>query len=160
MGLVTRDSTDTKLRPTPHVFRPRKERGVTLWLVALQKIGWVGLGGFLGANARYWIGGWIQDRWGTEFPWSTFVINVTGSFILGLFVTLTTERFLVRNVLPLRLLIAIGFVGAYTTFSTFEFETLTLVETSAWIRAFGNAFGSLFAGFVSVWLGVVLARIL
>lgn len=131
-----------------------------LWGETLQRTGWVGLGGFLGANARYWVGGWIQERWGTEFPWSTFVINITGSFILGLFVTLISERFVVRYVLPLRLLIAIGFVGAYTTFSTFEFETLTLVETSTWIRAFANAFGSLFAGFISVWLGVLLARIL
>jgi CrcB protein len=131
---------------------------VTLWREAVQKTCWVGIGGFLGANARYWIGGWIQERWGTEFPWSTFVINITGSFILGLFVTLVSERYIVRNVLPLRLLIAIGFVGAYTTFSTFELETLTLVQTSSWIRAFANAFGSLFAGFLSVWLGVVLAR--
>jgi CrcB protein len=127
---------------------------------ALQKIGWVGLGGFLGANARYWLGGWVAERWGTDFPWATFVINITGSFILGLFVTLITERYVVRFALPLRLLVAIGFVGAYTTFSTFEFETLALVETSAWLRAFGNAFGSLIAGFVAVWLGVVLARLL
>jgi CrcB protein len=118
------------------------------------------MGGFCGANARYWLGGWIQARWGADFPWSTFVINVTGSFILGMFVTLISERFIVRHALPLRLLIAIGFVGAYTTFSTFEFETLALVETSAWFRAFANAFGSLFAGFVSVWLGVLLARVL
>lgn len=131
---------------------------MTSWVGALQKTWWVGLGGFLGANARYWIGGWIQERWGTEFPWSTFVINITGSFILGLFVTLVTERFIVRNVVPLRLLIAIGFVGAYTTFSTFELETLTLVQTATWIRAFGNAFGSLFAGFLAVWLGVILGR--
>ena len=127
---------------------------------ALHKIFWVGVGGFLGANARYWIGGWIQERWGSAFPWSTFVINITGSFVLGLFVTLVSERFALRHALALRLLIAIGFVGAYTTFSTFELETLTLVETATWLRAFGNAFGSLFAGFVAVWLGVMLARLL
>lgn len=131
---------------------------MTWWSETAQRTCWVGIGGFLGANARYWLGGWIQERWGTEFPWSTFVINVTGSFILGLFVTLVSERYIIRNILALRLLIAIGFVGAYTTFSTFELETLTLVQTSAWIRAFANAFGSLFAGFLSVWLGVVLAR--
>src|SRR5438445_7866769 len=97
---------------------------------AMMKVAMVGVGGFCGANARYWLGGWIQERWGTEFPWSTFVINITGSFILGLFVTLVTERYFVRNILALRLFIAIGFVGAYTTFSTFELETLTLVQTS------------------------------
>jgi fluoride exporter len=133
---------------------------MTVWTEVLEKTCWVGLGGFLGANARYWLGGWIQDRWGTAFPWSTFVINVTGSFVLGLFMTLVAERFAVRHAPVLRLLIAIGFVGSYTTFSTFEFETLALVETATWLRAFGNAFGSLFAGFVSVWLGVFLARVL
>jgi len=131
---------------------------VTPWVEALQKVGWVGLGGFLGANARYWLGGWIQARWGASFPWSTFVINITGSFILGLFVTLITERFVLRHALTYRLIIAIGFVGAYTTFSTFEYETLALVTTSAWARAFGNAFGSLIAGFLAVWLGVILGR--
>src|SRR5438067_7678236 len=104
--------------------REKKEERMIVPPEALHRIFWVGLGGFLGANARYWVGGWIQDRWGADFPWSTFVINITGSFILGLFVTLTTERFALRNAPALRLLVAIGFVGAYTTFSTFEFETL------------------------------------
>jgi CrcB protein len=126
----------------------------------LERIGWVGLGGFLGANARYWLGAWIQDRWGAAFPWSTFVINLSGSFVLGLFLTLLTERFAAPNPAALRLLVAVGFVGAYTTFSTFEFETLALVETATWLRAFANAFGSLFLGFVAVWLGVLLGRLL
>lgn len=129
------------------------------WGEALQKIGWVGLGGFLGANARYWLGGWIAARWGTGFPWATFVINITGSFVLGLFVTLITERFVVLHAPTLRLLVAVGFIGAYTTFSTFEFETLELVETATWLRACANAFGSLFVGFAAVWLGVLLARL-
>jgi CrcB protein len=127
---------------------------------ALQKFFWVGLGGFLGANARYWLGGWISERWGTSFPWATFVINITGSFILGLFLTLITERYAVPRTPILRLVVAIGFVGGYTTFSTFEFETLALVQTGTWLRAFGNAFGSLFVGFLSVWLGVLLGRVL
>lgn len=125
---------------------------------ALQKIGWVGLGGFLGANARYWIGGWVSARMGTQFPWATFVINCTGSFVLGLFVTLLAERWAVPRAPVLRLIVAIGFVGAYTTFSTFELETLELVSTGTWMRAFANAFGSLFTGFLSVWLGVVIGR--
>jgi CrcB protein len=127
---------------------------------ALQKAWWVGFGGFLGANARYWLGGWIQSRWGADFPWGTFVINVTGSFVLGLFLTLITERYAVPRTPTLRLVVALGFLGAYTTFSTFAFETLSLVTTGALLRALGNALGSLFAGFVAVWLGVVLGRIL
>jgi len=133
---------------------------MTEWGEALQKVGWVGLGGFLGANARYWLGGWVAARWGTAFPWATFVINITGSFVLGLFVTLITERFAVAHAPTLRLIVAIGFIGAYTTFSTFEFETLALVETATWLQAFANAFGSLVVGFAAVWLGVVLARLL
>jgi CrcB protein len=125
---------------------------------ALQRALWVGLGGFLGANARYWLGGWIQDRFGSGFPWSTFVINVSGSFVLGLFMVLVTERLTVPRAPVLRLVVAIGFVGAYTTFSTFEWETLSLVSAGAWLRGFGNALGSLVAGFLAVWLGVWLAR--
>ncbi len=127
----------------------------------LQKVGWIGLGGFLGANARYWLGTWIQQKYGgAGFPWGTFVINVSGSFILGLFLTLVIERAQVPQAQTLRLLVATGFVGAYTTFSTFEYETLTLVEAGALFRAFGNALGSLAAGFLAVWLGAVLARVL
>jgi CrcB protein len=56
------------------------------WSDVLQKVGWIGLGGFLGANARYWLGTWVQQRYGgTGFPWGTFVINVSGSFLLGFF---------------------------------------------------------------------------
>lgn len=138
----------------------RKAARMAFWWDVLQKTFWVGLGGFLGANARYWLGGWIQARWGSEFPWSTFVINVTGSFILGLFLTLLTERFALPRAPVLRLIVAVGFVGAYTTFSTFEFETMELVRAGVMVRAFGNAFGSLFAGFVAVWLGVLLGRLL
>src|SRR5215813_772956 len=84
----------------------------------------IGLGGFLGANARYLVGGWAQQKWGPSFPYGTFIINVSGSFILGLFATLAV-RYAWND--QWRLLIAIGFVGAYTTFSTFEYETIQLI---------------------------------
>lgn len=122
----------------------------------LAKILYVGVGGFAGANARYWLGGWISNRWGTAFPCATLFINVTGSFVLGLFVALITERFIVNP--NWRLLVAIGFVGAYTTFSTFEYETFALVEVGSWSRALVNVFGSVVAGFVAVWLGVRLGQ--
>lgn len=127
---------------------------------ALQKTLWVGLGGFLGANARYWLGGWVQARWGAHFPWATFVINISGSLVLGLLVTLAAEQFATPRSPALRLGAAVGFVGAYTTFSTFEYETLALVEAGAWPRALANAFGSLAAGFIAVWLGALLGRAL
>jgi CrcB protein len=118
---------------------------------------WVGLGGFLGANARYWLGRWIAQAVGTQFPWGTFVINVTGSFILGLFMTFITARLVPAP--HWRLLIAIGFVGAYTTFSTFEYETLALAESGAVWRAVANVVFSVLAGFLAVWIGTRLGQL-
>src|SRR5262245_1686303 len=103
----------------------------------------VGLGGFIGANARYIVGQWAGQKWGTQFPYGTFIINITGSFILGLFATLML-RFAWND--NWRLLIAIGFVGAYTTFSTFEYETLELIAQGTWARAGMNILGSVVFG--------------
>ncbi len=120
----------------------------------------VGLGGFLGANARYWLGLWITGRWGAQFPWATFAINVTGSFLLGVLLEFLAERGELNAGPTLRLLLAVGFLGAYTTFSTFEYDNLQLLMLGAWPRALANAFGSLAAGLVAVWLGVVVGRAL
>ncbi len=117
----------------------------------------VGMGGFVGANARFIVAQWAARKWGTAFPYGTFIINITGSFILGLFATLLL-RFAWNDYW--RLLIAIGFVGAYTTFSTFEYETLQLVAQGTWSRALMNAFGSLVCGFAAAYVGVVIARLL
>ena len=122
----------------------------------LIKTFWVGLGGFLGANARYWLGGWVAERYGTQFPWGTFVINVSGSFILGLILTLISERFITASYW--RLLVPIGFVGAYTTFSTFEYETFALAEHGALWRALANVIFSVLVGFLAVWCGAKLAQ--
>ncbi|HXG24359.1 MAG TPA: fluoride efflux transporter CrcB [Chthonomonadales bacterium] len=110
----------------------------------------IGLGGFIGANARYIIGGWVQQKWGSSFPYGTFVINITGSFILGLFATLAL-RFTWSEYL--RLWVAIGFVGAYTTFSTFEYETLRLImEGRQYFAAAFNVLGSVMVGFLQpIW---------
>lgn len=117
---------------------------------------WVGLGGFCGANARYLVGGWAARRFGAEFPWGTFVVNVSGAFLLGFFATLGAERLSLPP--QWRWLVAIGFIGAYTTFSTFEYETLQLVETGGLPRALANIVGSVVVGFLAVWLGARLAR--
>jgi CrcB protein len=118
----------------------------------------IGLGGFVGANTRYVVGGWVQQRLGAGFPYGTFVINVTGCFILALFATMAL-RFTWSEYW--RLLIAIGFVGAYTTFSTFEYETLRLVmEGARWKAALANVLGSVGAGLFAAYLGVVAARLL
>jgi CrcB protein len=117
----------------------------------------IGLGGFIGANARYIIGSWAAQKWGTSFPYGTFLINITGCFILGLFATLTV-RYAWNDYW--RLLIAIGFVGAFTTFSTFEYESLQLASEGALAGAALNILGSVILGFLAAFLGVVLARLL
>ncbi len=117
-------------------------------------IWWVGLGGFLGANARYLLGGFISERWGTVFPYGTFVINVTGSFILGFFMAYAQERPWVAP--GARLMFAVGFVGAYTTFSTFEYETMRLIQQRELLLATWNIIGSLVSGAVAVFAGIVL----
>ncbi|HLG22290.1 MAG TPA: fluoride efflux transporter CrcB [Candidatus Manganitrophaceae bacterium] len=116
----------------------------------------VGVGGFFGAIARYLVEGWIGKRMGAAFPYGTLAINVTGSFVLGLFVTLITERFIVHP--HWRLLIAIGFLGAYTTFSTFGYETNRLVEEGSFWLALLNIFLSVAIGLLAVRLGIILGR--
>jgi CrcB protein len=116
----------------------------------------VALGGALGAMARYWIGTIVGERFPTRFPLGTLIINVTGSFIIGFFLTLVSERI---NIHPnWRLAVAVGFVGAYTTFSTFEYETFKLLETGSGISGFMNVIISLMFGFLGVWGGIALAR--
>jgi len=116
----------------------------------------VALGGAIGASARYWLGNLVNSRLPMQFPLGTFVINVTGSFIIGFFLTLVTQRITVHP--NWRLLIAVGFVGAYTTFSTFEFETLKLIEEGSVVSAALNVILSFVLGFIAVWLGVTAAR--
>jgi CrcB protein len=118
----------------------------------------VGLGGFLGANARYVLGGWIAERFGTSFPYGTLVINVTGSFLIGFFLALITDRFVVHP--NWRLFFAIGFLGAYTTFSTFSFESIALFRDGSWLLGVANLAGSVLLGLIAVVTGAALARLL
>ena len=100
----------------------------------------------------------MAQRYGTEFPWGTLFINTSGSFVLGLFATLATERVGISP--SARLVVAIGFIGAYTTFSTFEYETFGLVESRSWLIAMSNVLGSVFLGLLAVWLGARIARLI
>ena len=117
----------------------------------------VGLGGFLGANARYLVANWIGMRYGTSFPYGTLVINVSGSFVIGLFLVLVTERFLVHP--NWRLFFSVGFLGAYTTFSTFSFESLALIENGFWLLSLLNIVGSVVMGLIATLSGVIIARL-
>ncbi len=117
---------------------------------------WVGLGGFLGANARYALGRWLVDRLGASFPYHTFIINVTGSFAIGLVLTLLTERLIADP--AWRLLLVVGFLGGYTTFSSYTYEGLALLAAGDWPRALGYVAGSNVLGLAAAYLGLVLAR--
>lgn len=119
----------------------------------------IGIGGFAGAIARYLVDGAVTDRTGgTAFPWGTLVVNLTGSFVLGLLFTVTTDR----AILPaeIRGPILIGFIGAYTTFSTYMLESWRLVEDGAIALVLANLVGSTLLGLVAVVAGVTLGRLL
>lgn len=118
----------------------------------------IGLGGFAGANLRYLLQLWTAQRWGAGFPYGTLIINVTGSFILGLFLALVTERLAVSP--NWRFLIAVGLLGGYTTFSSFTVEALTLMEAGRWLPAFGYLAGNVAGGLLFAFLGMALARAL
>ena len=118
----------------------------------------IGIGGFMGANARYLIDGWVQNRVGPGFPYGTFFVNVTGCFLIGVFATLALRLAWSDE---WRLLVVIGFIGAYTTFSTVEYETLRMLsEGLRWRAAVFNVAGSAIVGLAAVYLGVVAARLL
>lgn len=116
----------------------------------------VGLGGFAGAVTRYVVDGIIAERSTGAFPWGTLVVNLSGSFVLGLLFAITTER----AILPaeIRAPVLIGFIGAYTTFSTYMLESWRLVESGAVGLALANLLGSLALGMVAVVAGLAIGR--
>ena len=118
----------------------------------------IALGGALGALARYQLAAVIQARVPAGFPWGTFAVNITGCFVMGAAATLLTERLVVHP--GWRFLIPIGFIGAYTTFSTFEYETFRAVTEGSWMIGAANVGASVVAGYAALWAGVVLARTL
>jgi len=118
----------------------------------------ISLGAIFGANLRYWVGGWAASRFGAAFPYGTLIINLTGSFLLGLFMTLMTERFLVDP--RWRLLIAVGFLGGYTTFSSYTYESMNLLLNGEILLGLFDLFGSsIFGGLVAT-AGIFIARMI
>jgi fluoride exporter len=116
----------------------------------------VGIGGALGSVLRFWVGGYVGDRMGVRFPYGTFLINCTGSFLIGFVVTLLAER--THWSANWRYLIPIGFIGGYTTFSAFELETFRSLQDGEILIAGLNVALSVVIGFVSLWLGVIAGR--
>jgi len=117
----------------------------------------VGLGGFIGANTRFIVARLVGGLFETKFPLGTFVINVSGSFLLGVLGTLVAQK-VMPNSESMRLALGVGFLGAFTTFSTFEFETHALFDDGSWLTATTNMFASLFVGLLAVRAGIVVAK--
>ena len=126
--------------------------------VALQKYLLIALGGALGAIARYWVGSAIGTRMGAKFPYGTLVINLTACVIIGFSLTWLNRRVEINP--AWRYLIPVGFVGAYSTFSTYEWETLSSLRAGAFALAGLYAVGSLVLGLAATWLGAAAAEAL
>lgn len=123
----------------------------------MANILWIGLGGFLGANARFWLGS-LVNRWlGTGFPWATGLVNISGAFLIGIIATLFIDRAVENE--PLRLFLIVGILGGYTTFSSYMFEAITLMEQGRWLPATIYLVGSTVLGILACVAGVLVARI-
>lgn len=114
-------------------------------------------GAVVGAPLRYFVQGRVQDATSSLFPWGTMVVNVTGCLVIGLLLTLAEERELLSR--EARLLLVVGFLGSYTTFSTFGWETFALLRDNEFIQAAGNVTLSTLVGLLGVWAGTALARL-
>jgi CrcB protein len=117
----------------------------------------VAVGAMLGANLRFVVGNWAADQFGADFPYGTLLINVSGAFAIGIVLSFIGERV---GISPMwRLFFATGFLGGYTTFSSYAWETLSLVQDGDWLPAAAYVLGSNLVGLFGVWLGAVVARL-
>lgn len=115
----------------------------------------ISLGGILGANARYLVTGWVTQRFGLVFPWGTFLINISGSFVLGLFIAYMARHPAYHHS---RLFFAVGFLGAYTTFSTFSVESLQLIQNGRVLSALSYVVSSVALGLAGAWVGFLFGQ--
>jgi CrcB protein len=141
-----------------HAPEDLREPPRSVWRERVATLVAISVGGLLGANARYLVSRWATDRWGSAIPWGTLLINVSGSFVLGFYLTLVTERFAGRA--TTRLFVATGFLGAYTTFSAFSYEAVMLIQHGEPLRAVAYVAVSLLGGLAAAVAGVVTAHAL
>ena len=118
----------------------------------------IAVGGATGAVSRYLVQGWVEELAGGRFPWGTFVVNISGSFFLGVVFALAMDRAIVAP--EIRVPLMIGFIGSYTTFSTLMLESWRLVEEGDYLFMFGNLLGSVVIGMLAVIAGLALGRLL
>ena len=116
----------------------------------------IGLGGFIGAVCRYGVGGWVQRWGGGTFPYGTLIVNVTGCFLIGIILMLSEQRQLFSP--HTRLFLTVGILGAFTTFSTFGYETLELLRDRNLQAVAINILANVMCGLLAVWAGVALVR--
>lgn len=116
----------------------------------------VAIGGALGSVSRFLVSEWAAQQWGADFPYGTLLVNCSGCFMIGLFMTLTTERFIVSPYW--RLVVTVGFIGGLTTFSSFSWETFALLQGGDTFAAVANMASNLGIGFTATWLGITAAR--
>lgn len=121
---------------------------------------WIFVGGGLGSLARWWASAFIATRVGETFPWGTLSVNVTGSFVIGLFATATGPDGRWLAPASFRQFFMLGICGGYTTFSSFSLQTLSLAEDGQWFKAGANSVLSLVLCLVGVWLGHLLGSVL
>ena len=119
---------------------------------------WVAIGGALGSVARFWVGGIVSDKFGNAFPWGTLVINVGGSFIIGLVGAVASPegRMNPQSRVFATQFIMVGICGGYTTFSSFSWQTLQLIQGRQWLYAGGNVLLSVVLCMIAVWLGYMV----
>ncbi|MFV2062040.1 MAG: fluoride efflux transporter CrcB [Chloroflexota bacterium] len=118
----------------------------------------IAVGGAAGAVSRYLIGGWVEELSAGRFPWGTFVVNISGSFLLGVVFAISIDRAILSP--EIRVPLMIGFIGSYTTFSTLMLESWRLLEEGALIYALGNLVVSVVVGMAAVIAGLALGRAL
>lgn len=116
----------------------------------------ISVGAVIGANLRFLVGRWIAERLGTGFPFGTLAVNVTGSLVIGLVMVLLTER--AAAPAWVRPMVAIGLLGSYTTFSTYSYETLALVQHGSYLAAMLNVLANVGACLAGAYLGTLLGR--
>jgi len=124
----------------------------------LEKLVWIGLAGLLGTYMRYGLSGAVQRACGTSFPCGTLAVNITGCFLFGLVWSLAEDRLSISG--EMRTVILIGFMGAFTTFSSFAFETVQLARGAEWALALGNILAQNTIGLACLFLGLVAGRLL
>jgi len=117
----------------------------------------IGIGGFIGAVSRYAVSGWVHKWAGSGFPYGTLSVNIAGSFLLGFFLTLVNTKIILPY--EFKNFIAVGILGAFTTFSTFSYETVMQLQSSLFLAAILNILLNVILALIALWLGMITARL-